>query len=72
MSLGMQKGRPPQLSLSPSDPALAANSKLAPVEHQRPMDEDRGVLSDVGYSLFLYRFCKAEWDPAERYQARCN
>lgn len=57
---GMQKGRPPQLSLSPSDPALATNAKLAPVEHQRAMDEDRGVLSDVGYSLVLYRYCKAE------------
>lgn len=39
----MQKGRPPQLTLSPSDPALAAG---IPVE-QRLVDEDRGVLSDV-------------------------
>jgi hypothetical protein len=42
----MQKGRPPQLTLFPSDPALAASM---PVEQQL-MDEDRGVLSDVSYS----------------------
>lgn len=42
------KGRPPQLSLSPSDSALAANAKLAPVGQQHRLldDEDRGVLSD--------------------------
>lgn len=40
----VQKGRPPQLSLSPSDPALAASV----------MEEDRGVLSDVGNTTLLY------------------
>jgi hypothetical protein len=41
MAFFVQKGRPPQLLLSPSDPALAA-----PV-----MEEDRGVLSDVGNTV---------------------
>jgi hypothetical protein len=40
----VQKGRPPQLSLSPSDPALAATA----------MEEDRGVLSDVGNTVLQY------------------
>ncbi|KAH9983046.1 hypothetical protein BJV74DRAFT_989158 [Russula compacta] len=39
-----RKGRPPQLSLSPSDPALRANVPGIPGEHE--VEEDRGVLSD--------------------------
>ena len=45
----MQNGRPPRLSVSPSDPALAAKAASVPVE-QRLEDEDHGVLSDVGYN----------------------
>ena len=49
----VQKGRPPQLTLSPSDPALAANAKGVSLE-QRLMDEDRGVMSDVSYSPAVF------------------
>jgi len=49
----MQKGRPPQLSLSPSDPAIHANAKaVVPVE-RRVLDDDRGVLSEVRYDLAI-------------------
>lgn len=44
MAFFEQKGRPPQLLLSPSDPALAATA----------MQEDRGVLSDVGNTFIRY------------------
>src|SRR6266702_4814886 len=42
----MQKGRPTQLSLSPSDGALRANAKAVAVGQEE--EEDRAVLSDVG------------------------
>ena len=71
MALGyIQKGRPPQLSLSPSDPALAANAKSA-TDEQHFMEDDRGVLSDVGYSLAV-SFFNAKWDPTERCQECCD
>ena len=41
----MQKGRPSQLSLSPSDGALGASAKAVAVVQEA---EDRAVLSDVG------------------------
>lgn len=41
----MQKGRPTQLSLSPSDGAIGATARAVVVEQE---EEDRGVLSDVG------------------------
>lgn len=39
-----QKGRPAQLLLSPSDPALAATA----------MEEERAVLSDVGNTVLQH------------------
>jgi hypothetical protein len=50
MAFGLQKGRPPQLSLFPSDPELATNVKAVSGVHLFE-DEDRGVLSDVSCSL---------------------
>jgi hypothetical protein len=48
MDFETQKARPPQLSLSPSDPALVANIRSAPVP-EHVMEDDRGVLSEVGH-----------------------
>jgi hypothetical protein len=41
----MQKGRPPQLTLSPSDSALRRTAQAIPGTPD--MDEDRGVMSEV-------------------------
>ena len=60
----MQKGRPTQLSLSPSDPALGATAKAVVVEQE---EEDRAVLSDVGRLVQLFlRFSLIP--PAERHK----
>ncbi|KAH9959220.1 hypothetical protein BC827DRAFT_1214888 [Russula dissimulans] len=40
------KGRPPQLSLFPSDPAIRANAMTGDPVEKRVLDDDRGVLSD--------------------------
>jgi hypothetical protein len=71
MVFRMQKGRPPQLSLSPSDPALAATARSAPVEQQRNAEEDRGVMSDVGYCPAL-SFSEANKKISERNQKLCE
>ena len=41
----MKKGRPSQLTLSPSDGALKDKIILQPQQHE---DEDRGHMSEVG------------------------
>jgi hypothetical protein len=71
MVFRMQKGRPPHLSLSPSDPALAATARSAPVEQRQNAEEDRGVFSDVGYCLAL-SFSEANEIFSERNQKLCE